>query len=68
MAQDSKAKIEERSEYKLAREKRSDKEREAMLGGSRPQLGRPFFDPERAVYQLYKVEKHAPTTWVKVDV
>ena len=70
----SSAKVEEKAEYKLAREKRSDKEKEelaAMAGtslGKRP--GRPFgvIDPDRAFHQLYCIEKTgSPVNWVKVE-
>ena len=33
-----------------------------------PTLHAPFQEPDRTVYQLYKIESGSPTKWVKVDV
>lgn len=65
-AKESKTKLEERSEYKLQREKRGEKEREKAA--SEKPKGRPFAfaDPDRVQYGLFKVEKSSPTQWVRV--
>ena len=71
-SRESRTKLEEHSEFKLTREKRSndEKAREASLGGSRKRPGRPFAiaDPERVHYQLFKIDKSGGVTWVKVNV
>jgi len=70
-AGESKTKLEERCEYKLTKEKRSDKQRE---GGSSSAVGRragnPFViaDADRMCFQLYRLEKGGGVNWLKVDV
>lgn len=61
----SKTKLEEKSEYKLVREKRSDKEREAVATSLGKRPGH-LFDPDRVIYQLFTIEKSGSVNWVKV--
>ena len=65
--------LEERAEYKLAREKPSAK---GAAAADRKLAGRSAFamaDPERACYQLYRIDRSAEKAaamgppWVKVD-
>jgi len=65
-ARESKTKLEERADYKLAKEKRSDKERDTASTAKRP--GNPFAitDPDRVQYQLFRIEKSGGVNWVKV--
>ena len=81
-ARESKTKLEERSEFKLAREKAERKaDKDAPGGGGRAggggggaslgkRPGNPFAlaDPERVSYQLYKIDKSGGVRWVKVAV
>jgi hypothetical protein len=50
----------------LAKEKRSDKERDTASTAKRP--GNPFAitDPDRVQYQLFRIEKSGGVNWVKV--
>jgi hypothetical protein len=58
-ARESKARLEEKSTYKLQKEKSKASEKKE---------GRPFHtEIERNITQLYKVETSSPITWVKVD-
>ena len=55
---ESKTRLEEKSDFKLQ------KERQSRADPARSQ----YQEPDRMVYQLYKVESSSPTKWVKVDV
>jgi len=61
------ASIEERADFKLVRERRTDKEREvAASSAKRP--GNPFAlaDPERMSYVLYKTDSSGGIEWTRV--
>ena len=58
----SRTRLEEKSTYKLQKEKRSSGE------ATDKEARRYSFDSERMVNQLYKVESSSPVTWVKVEV
>ena len=58
----SRTRLEEKSTYKLQKEKRSSGE------ATDKEARRYSFDTERQVNQLYKVETSSPITWVKVEV
>ena len=59
----SRTRLEEKSTYKLQKEKRSSGE-----ATDNKEARRYSFDTERLVNQLYKVETSSPITWVKVVV
>ena len=65
-ARESKTKIEERSEFKLSREKRTEKEREQHALEKRPGHSFAIADPDRLHYALYKVDASSSVKWVKV--
>ena len=61
------SRLDERSEFKLTREKRTDEECEARAAEmKRP--GHPFSvpEPDRLHYVLYKVDSSSKAEWVKV--
>ncbi|KAL1498964.1 hypothetical protein AB1Y20_013484 [Prymnesium parvum] len=57
---ESKTRLEEKSIFKLSKERRKEAEKVP---------GRPFqfTDPDRLIYRLYKVEPSTPTKWVLVE-